>query len=184
MKGQLPPSAGSRGGHLPPAGRREGGRTAELAWRVALIGVLFVAACGEPTPGTPVAGAAGGAPSPTVRGPGPLAAMPALPGVPSASPALASAAVPAPEPPLVIPTGAVYACVVDAGGERRVAAIELAPKVAALCAKDPEMGPCQYERAVCRRGGGRVFAADGREITAATEAAYNRRVLRIRIKSN
>jgi hypothetical protein len=46
------------------------------------------------------------------------------------------------------------------------------------------MGPCQYEREVCRTSGGRVFAADGREITKETEAEYDRRVLRVRINSN
>jgi len=85
---------------------------------------------------------------------------------------------------ITVPPGAVYACVVDAAGERQVTAIELAPRVAALCAQNPEMGPCQYEREICRRGGGRVFAADGKEITKATEAEYDRRVLRARIRAD
>jgi hypothetical protein len=83
----------------------------------------------------------------------------------------------------VVPAGAVYACVVDSAGERQITAIELVPKVAALCAQNPEMGPCQYEREVCRRSGGRVFAADGKEITKTTEAEYDRRVLRARISN-
>ena len=86
--------------------------------------------------------------------------------------------------PIVIPAGAVYACVVDSAGERQITAIELAPRVAALCAQNPEMGPCQYEREVCRRSGGRVFAADGKEITKAAEAEYDRRVLRARIRAD
>ena len=40
-------------------------------------------------------------------------------------------------------------------------AIEFAPKVGALCKRHPEMGPCQYERDLCRRSGGRVFASNG-----------------------
>jgi hypothetical protein len=46
------------------------------------------------------------------------------------------------------------------------------------------MGPCQYERNLCRRSGGRVYASDGREITMATEAEYDRKVMRVRLKSN
>ena len=46
------------------------------------------------------------------------------------------------------------------------------------------MGPCQYEREACRRSGGRVFAADGTEITAATEAEYDRKVARIRLRAD
>ncbi|MDQ2963896.1 MAG: hypothetical protein M3R31_12180 [Pseudomonadota bacterium] len=46
------------------------------------------------------------------------------------------------------------------------------------------MGPCQYEREACRRSGGRVFAADGKEITKQTEAEYDQRVLRVKINSN
>ena len=89
-----------------------------------------------------------------------------------------------PEPPIAIPAGAVYVCVTGFGEQRSVTAIEFAPKVAALCAKDPEMGPCQYEREACRRNSGRVFAADGKEITRATEAEYDRKVTRLRFQSN
>jgi len=46
------------------------------------------------------------------------------------------------------------------------------------------MGPCQYERDVCRRSGGRVYAAGGVEITQATEAEYDKKVLRVRFKAN
>jgi hypothetical protein len=88
------------------------------------------------------------------------------------------------EPPLAIPAGAVYVCVVGYGDQRSVTAIEFSPKVAALCAENPEMGPCQYEREVCRRNSGRVFAADGKEITKATEAAYDRKVMRVRLRGD
>ena len=100
------------------------------------------------------------------------------------------AAVPAPAPPevaaaaIVVPPGAIYVCVSEANGARQTTAIEFAPKVGALCAKDPEMGPCQYERNVCRQSGGRVYAADGVEITMATEALYDKKVMRVRLKSN
>ena len=48
----------------------------------------------------------------------------------------------------------------------------------------PYTGPCQYQRNVCRRDGGRVYAANGVEITMATEAEYDRKVMRVRLKSN
>ena len=80
--------------------------------------------------------------------------------------------------------GTLYVCVMNTGGEPRQTAIELSPQVADVCRKAPEMSPCQYERETCRRHGGRVFAADGTEITRATEAEYDKRVLRIRMKSN
>jgi hypothetical protein len=91
---------------------------------------------------------------------------------------------PSPPAPVEVPLGALYVCVVDRDGVRRQTAIEFAPKVGALCARHPEMGPCQYERNVCRRAGGRVYAANGDEITMATEAEYDKKVLRVRFKSN
>ena len=89
---------------------------------------------------------------------------------------------PAAQPAIVVPPNALYVCVVDAGGVRKQTAIELAPKLGELCAKHPEMGPCQYERNACRRRGGRVYAAGGKEITMATEAEYDKKVLRVRFK--
>ncbi len=80
--------------------------------------------------------------------------------------------------------GVLYVCVTEAAGQTRQTAIEYSPQVAALCRKAPEMGPCQFEREACRRTGGRVFAADGTEITLGTEAEYDKRVMRIRMKSN
>ena len=89
---------------------------------------------------------------------------------------------PAAQPAIVVPPNALYVCVVDAGGVRKQTAIEFAPKLGELCAKHPEMGPCQYERNACRRRGGRVYAAGGKEITMATEAEYDKKVLRVRFK--
>ena len=92
----------------------------------------------------------------------------------------------APLPPVTVevPPGAIYVCVVDRDGVRRQTAIEFAPKVGALCARHPEMGPCQYERNVCRRAGGRVYAANGDEITMTTEAEYDKKVMRVRFRAN
>jgi hypothetical protein len=98
---------------------------------------------------------------------------------------------PAPRPPPVsagtlpaLPANALYVCVTDGNGQRQHVAIEFGPRVLELCRKHPEMGPCQYERDVCRRSGGRVFAANGTEITAAIEAEYDRKVMRVRFRSN
>jgi hypothetical protein len=46
------------------------------------------------------------------------------------------------------------------------------------------MGPCQYERDLCRRSGGRVFASNGLEITQHVEDEYDRKVLRVRFRAN
>jgi hypothetical protein len=83
-----------------------------------------------------------------------------------------------------VPPGSIYVCVGETGGVRQQTAIAFAPKVAALCAKHPEMGPCQYERDICRRSGGRVYAAGGVEITLQTEAEYDKKVMRVRFKAN
>jgi len=91
---------------------------------------------------------------------------------------------PSPVPKLVVPANAQYVCVIDSKGQQQQTAIEFAPKVAALCRKHPEMGPCQYERNNCRASGGRVFAADGVEITMATEAEYDKKVMRVRFRAN
>ena len=84
--------------------------------------------------------------------------------------------------PVVVPPGSLYVCVTETGGVRREAPIEFSPNVRALCAKHPEMGPCQYERNVCRNNGGRVYAAGGIEVTLQMEAEYDRKVMRVRIK--
>jgi hypothetical protein len=80
--------------------------------------------------------------------------------------------------------GAIYVCVTAVDGQTRQTPIEFSPQVAELCRKAPEMGPCLYEREACRRNGGRVFAVDGTEITLQIEAEYDRRVMRMRMKSN
>ena len=110
---------------------------------------------------------------------------------PLEAPAIPPAAIAAPTPPatppsmkIVVPANTQYVCVIDSKGKQQQTAIEFAPKVAALCRKHPEMGPCQYERNNCRASGGRVFAADGVEITMATEAEYDKKVLRVRFRAN
>ena len=129
----------------------------------------------EPVPITPPADTAGAA---VVRRPLPETA-PGVPPVASVAPAIR-----APEPPVVVPPGVIYVCVSESGGARMQTAIEFAPKVGAMCAKHPEMGPCQYERDICRRSGGRVYAAGGVEITLLTEAEYDKKVMRVRFKAN
>jgi hypothetical protein len=144
-------------------------------WRVVVVGAALVAACGGPPQGPPAAppGAVAPAPPPSAT---PGAGAPAQAGALPAPAALT--------PPAGLPAGVLYACVNDANAERPVTPIEFAPKVAALCGRHPEMQACQYERQACRRHGGRVLTADGREITLATEAEYDRQVLRIRLQSN
>jgi hypothetical protein len=99
-----------------------------------------------------------------------------------APPAVASAARPA--VPINAPPGIQYVCIAESGGQRQQTSIEFTPKVRELCTKHPEMAPCQYERNVCRRSGGRVFEANGTEITMQTEAEYDKKVMRVRFKSN
>ena len=107
---------------------------------------------------------------------------PAIPPVAIAPPSYPG---PAPAPPkIVVPPNTQYVCVIDTKNKQQQTAIEFAPKVAALCRKHPEMGPCQYERNNCRASGGRVFAADGVEITMATEAEYDKKVMRVRFRAN
>jgi hypothetical protein len=136
---------------------------------------LTLAACTapEPVPLTPPKDAAGAA---VVRKPVPEPAPPAV--------ASAPAPTATPAPAIVIPPGTQYVCVSEINGERKQTAIEFTPKVAQLCERHPEMGPCQYERNLCRRSGGRVYAAGGTEITMTTEAEYDRKVLRVRFKAN
>ena len=130
----------------------------------------------EPVPITPPADARGAA---VVRRPLPDAAPTTQPPVASVAPATSAR-----DPTVVVPPGVIYVCVSESAGVRTQTAIEFAPKVGAMCAKHPEMGPCQYERDICRRSGGRVYAAGGVEITAQTEAEYDRKVMRVRFKAN
>jgi hypothetical protein len=132
----------------------------------------------QPQPVTPPGVAAGDTvvrqPMPEATPPPPMPAMTAPPVNPPETTTQA----------IAVPAGALYVCVKGAGAGLQQTAIEFAPSVGELCRKHPEMGPCQYERDACRRSGGRVFAADGREITKATEAEYDQRVLRVKINSN
>ena len=147
------------------------------AARGALL-ALAAAGCTQPREPVPITPPAEGTGAAVVRRPLPESAPPA-----SSSAAIAPKAA-AREPPVVVPPGVIYVCVSESGGVRTQTAIELAPKVEAMCAKHPEMGPCQYERDVCRRSGGRVYATGGVEITAQTEAEYDKKVMRVRFKSN
>ncbi len=144
---------------------------------VLVASAIGIAACTgpEPVPLTPPKEAAGAA---VVRRP-----VPELP--PPAAGPVAVPTQPTPQTPLVVvPSGTQYVCISEMGGERKQTAIEFTPKVAHLCRNHPEMGPCQYERNLCRRSGGRVYAAGGVEITVDTEAEYDRKVMRVRFKSN
>lgn len=138
--------------------------------------LVLVAACSskEPVPITPKGEAAS---SPVVRRPVPEPA-------PAAAPTTTTKAAAAPSPPRVFPKDAIYVCVAEANGERRETEITFEPKVAELCRKHPEMGPCQYERETCRRAGGRVYAQGGVEITRATEDEYDKKVMRVRFRAN
>ena len=143
--------------------------------RCLLLAVVgFVAGgCSTPRPEMPVTPPQEVASSPVVRK--------ALP--PAPSPDTTKTAT-APIVPPVVPPGTLYVCVVESKGERQQTAIEFTPKVAELCRKHPEMGVCQYEREICRSHGGRVFAANGAEITKLTEAEYDKRVMRVRFRAD
>jgi hypothetical protein len=122
-------------------------------------------------------------PAPAIA-PAPASALP-VPAVAAPGAREASAAK-RPSVAVVVPPDVQYVCVVagQANGETRQTAIEFAPNVAKLCRRHPEMGPCQYERNLCRASGGRVYAAGGVEITLATEAEYDRKVMRVRFKAD
>jgi len=142
----------------------------------AVVVTLALASCHAPEADKPAA-----ANSPAKAGD--MAALP--PAAPANVPA--SAPVPiAPSPQAIVgaPPGALYVCINEKEGQTRQTTIEFAPQVAELCRKAPEMGPCQYERDACRHDGGRVFTVDGIEITLQVEADYDRRVMRVRMKSN
>ena len=156
----------------------------------ALALVACLAACGTPdqrpaSPPSPIAVTPPGerADAPVVRRELPEQPVPPVASTPAPD---ARPRVPAPPPTaaVVVPADAIYVCVVDQGGTRHQTVIEFVPKVHELCRRHPEMGPCQYERNVCRSAGGRVFAAGGQEITMATEAEYDRKVMRVRFRAN
>jgi hypothetical protein len=83
-------------------------------------------------------------------------------------------------PSTAFPPGPIYAC--EVAGAR--APIEFPGNVESLCRRHPEMGPCQFERDACRRRGGRVYTSNGEEVTAAVEAEYDRKVMRVRFQGD
>lgn len=154
--------------------RRRGASVSRL---LPFLVLLALAACSSPRdsePSSTTAAAPATAPAVTRRPlPEPAPPQGAVP--PSAS---------MPMPALVVPPGVLYVCVAGPAAAPVQTAIEYSEKVDALCRKHPEMGPCQYERNACRKKGGRVFAADGTEITLATEAEYDKKVRRVTFKAN
>ena len=114
------------------------------------------------------------------------AAAPAAAPAGATRPALPSDKSPSTPPPLAVDVadGTLYVCVVERDGRAAQSAIEFEPRVADLCRRHPEMGPCQYERNQCRARGGRVFATNRVEITMQTEAEYDKKVMRTRLRAN
>lgn len=144
--------------------------------RIALavaISTLLVCACSmapkEPVPITPKADVPGAAVSRR-----PVEPIPPLAAV---APSAAAAAI-------IVPPDTLYVCVSGTGGQQTQTSIAFDKKVGELCRRHPEMGPCQYERNICRRSGGRVYAANGAEITTQTEAEYDKKVMRVRFQAN
>jgi hypothetical protein len=131
---------------------------------VAVGMLLAVAACGRVAPPT--------AAPPTTR------AAPAAPAATAAvaAPAPHKVALPAADPP----PGPLYTC--ERTGTREP--LVLSESVDRLCRRHPEMGPCQYERDQCRKGGGRVLTARNEEVTPAVEAEYDKRVTRVRLQAD
>ena len=173
------PAVSDRSFFLPS--RRSGGHAATASGAVLCAVMLLLAAgCTQEAAKVPLAvtPAEDRATAPVIRRPLPETPIPTPPEAPP------GILVPAPTPAIVLPPNAQYVCVTEAAGLRQQTVIEFSPQVAELCLKHPEMGPCQYERHACRASGGRVFAAEGKEITLATEAEYDKRVMRIRLKSN
>jgi hypothetical protein len=79
----------------------------------------------------------------------------------------------------------LYACLRGSGAQTQLSPIAMEANVDTLCRRHPEMGPCQYERQICRQSGGRVvYSATGEEITLAHEAEYDKRVMRKRFQAN
>jgi len=130
-----------------------------------LLAVLTLGACQQPAPPatTPASSPAVVEPSPPPRV---VDAIVVPPGVTL--------------PSLDFPPGALYAC--DITGTRT--AIEYEPRVEQLCRRHPEMGPCQYERNLCRSRGGRVYTQKGEEVTMAVESEYDRVVRRVRFQAD
>ena len=144
-------------------------------WAVLATVALF-AACAAPPAPLPITAPADVKDAAVARRPieVPAPASPTTPSIPQ----------PPGQPTIAAPAGALYVCVADKQGRQTQTAIEFSPKVGALCKRHPEMGPCQYERDLCRSSGGRVFAASGQEITRQIEDEYDRKVLRVRFRAN
>ena len=145
-----------------------------------LAAVAILAACAAPKTPLPITPPADVKDAAVSRRPVEALPPPALV-APVPVPPVASPATPQ---PMTVPAGAQYVCVSNNRGQTTQTAIEFAPKVAALCKRHPEMGPCQYERDLCRSSGGRVYAAGGQEITRQIEDEYDRKVLRVRFRAN
>lgn len=157
--------------------------TRTLLRAAALAASAIVAACGapsrEPLPITPPSEVAS---APVARVPVEPAPTPVVP--PDAPTSATAVAPPVTKlDPSTFPAGAIYVCASGPTSQRAYTAIAFDPKVGALCRRHPEMGPCQYERNICRASGGRVYAADGTEITMATEAEYDKKVMRVRFQA-
>jgi hypothetical protein len=140
--------------------------------------VAIVASCGAPQrEAVPITPPGEVAKAPVARTPVDTPAT--APSTPA--PSLGTIAPPATRlDPKTFPAGAIYVCAKGSS----LTAIAFDEKVGKLCRTHPEMGPCQYERSLCRSGGGRVYAPDGGEITMAHEAEYDKKVMRVRFKSN
>lgn len=147
---------------------------------LAAAAIAILAGCTQPTP-LPITPASEAKDAPVARRP--LEPPVAMTAPTPESPAAAVPSVAAPSP-LVVPAGTLYVCVSMLGSQQTQTAIEFGSKVAALCSRHPEMGPCQYERDLCRNSGGRVFAASGIEITRQIEDEYDRKVMRVRFRAN
>jgi hypothetical protein len=146
----------------------------------ALLFMFLLGGCAATKEPLPLTSPADAKVAPVARVPLDAYAQPPAAKVPSAP----STSVEASAPRIAAPPGTLYVCVSENAGERQQTAIEFAPKVGALCKRHPEMGPCQYERDLCRRSGGRVYAASGQEITQQIEDEYDRKVLRVRFRAN
>jgi hypothetical protein len=142
-----------------------------------LAACLALSACGPPEGEKASSGTSVAPPASGVIVPAPLAA-------PLRAEVVAQPPGPPAEATPAATTGPLYSCVQGDGSAAQREAIVYTPEVEALCRKAPEMGPCQYERDACRRAGGKVLTAAEVEITPQTEAEYDRRVMRIRMKSN